>query len=113
MTTRRSPVGSAPGCLAESVDEYDNIYAATCDNAYMGYACGLNSHGDVTITLTASGPPGVHLIYSYPSAPAIRQRAAYNRATPTRWVHHHRDRATFGCSARRRDVFRLKRIACL
>ena len=27
--------------------EYDNLYAATYDNAYMGYACGFNSQGDV------------------------------------------------------------------
>jgi hypothetical protein len=46
--------------------EYDNIYIATYDNAYMGYACGFNSHGDVTINFTAAGAPGVHLIDLYP-----------------------------------------------
>ena len=35
--------------------EYDNIYVATYDNAYMGYACGFNSQGDVVINFTASG----------------------------------------------------------
>jgi hypothetical protein len=46
--------------------EYDNIYIATYDNAYMGYACGFNSRGDVTINFTATGAPGVHLIDLYP-----------------------------------------------
>ena len=46
--------------------EYDNIYVATYDNAYMGYACGFNSHGDVVINFTATGGPGAHLIDLYP-----------------------------------------------
>jgi hypothetical protein len=46
--------------------EYDNIYAATYDNAYMGYACGFNSQGDVVINFTAAGEPGEHLIDLYP-----------------------------------------------
>lgn len=46
--------------------EYDNMYAATFDNAYMGYACGFNSQGDVVITFKAAGEPGIHLIDLYP-----------------------------------------------
>jgi hypothetical protein len=46
--------------------DYDNIYVATYDNAYMGYACGFNSHGDVVINFVAAGQPGVHLIDLYP-----------------------------------------------
>ena len=46
--------------------EYDNIYVATYDNAYMGYACGFNSHGDVVINFTATGEPGAHVIDLYP-----------------------------------------------
>jgi hypothetical protein len=46
--------------------EYDNIYVATYDNAYMGYACGFNSQGDVVINFTAAGAAGVHLIDLYP-----------------------------------------------
>jgi hypothetical protein len=46
--------------------ECDNIYIATYDNAYMGYACGFNSQGDVVINFTASGTPGVHIIDLYP-----------------------------------------------
>ena len=46
--------------------DYDNIYVATYDNAYMGYACGFNSQGDVVINFKAAGAPGVHLIDLYP-----------------------------------------------
>jgi hypothetical protein len=46
--------------------DYDNIYIATYDNGYMGYACGFNSKGDVVVNFTAAGSPGVHLIDFYP-----------------------------------------------
>jgi hypothetical protein len=46
--------------------EYDNMYAATYDNAYMGYACGFNSQGDVQFTFKAAGEPGTHLIDLFP-----------------------------------------------
>lgn len=46
--------------------DYDNIYVATYDNAYMGYVCGFNSQGDVVVNFTAAGSPGVHLIDLYP-----------------------------------------------
>ena len=46
--------------------DYDNIYVATYDNAYMGYACGFNSQGDVVVNFKAAGSPGVHLIDFYP-----------------------------------------------
>ena len=46
--------------------DFDNIYIATYDNAYMGYACGFNSQGDVVINFTAAGSPGIHLIDFYP-----------------------------------------------
>ena len=46
--------------------EYDNIYVATYDNAYMGYACGFNSQGDVVINFHATGAPGHHIIDLYP-----------------------------------------------
>ncbi len=46
--------------------EYDNLYAATYDNAYMGYVCGFNTQGDVVITFKASGEPGIHLIDLFP-----------------------------------------------
>ena len=46
--------------------EYDNIYVATYDNSYMGYACGFNSQGDVVINFHATGAPGIHIIDLYP-----------------------------------------------
>jgi hypothetical protein len=46
--------------------DFDNIYIATYDNAYMGYACGFNSQGDVIINFNAAGSPGIHLIDFYP-----------------------------------------------
>ncbi len=44
----------------------DNGVAITYDNAYIGFACGFNSNGDVTINLPATGGPGIHLIDLYP-----------------------------------------------
>jgi hypothetical protein len=46
--------------------EYDNIYIATYDNTYMGYACGFNTQGDVVINFHATGAPGIHIIDLYP-----------------------------------------------
>ncbi|MFQ5854478.1 MAG: hypothetical protein ACE5LU_02380 [Anaerolineae bacterium] len=46
--------------------ELDNGVAVTYDNAYIGYACGFASQGDVTLNLVATGEPGVHLIDLYP-----------------------------------------------
>ena len=46
--------------------EYDNLYAATYDNTYMGYVCGFNSAGDVVINFQATGKPGLHIIDLYP-----------------------------------------------
>lgn len=45
--------------------DFDNIYVATYDNGYMGYACGFNSQGDVVVNFTAAGSPGTHLIDFY------------------------------------------------
>ena len=57
--------------------DVDNIYVATYDNAYMGYACGFNSQGDVVINFTAAGSPGMHLIDFYPGIyQGIRQGPA-------------------------------------
>jgi hypothetical protein len=68
MTPTSGPAGTPVTIHLKGVGwtEYDNIYVATYDNGYMGYACGFNSHGDVVINFTASGQPGVHLIDLYP-----------------------------------------------
>ena len=46
--------------------ELDNGVAITYDNANIGFACGFNSNGDVTVFLVATGGPGIHLIDLYP-----------------------------------------------
>jgi hypothetical protein len=68
MTPTSGPAGTPVTIHLKGVGwtEYDNIYVATYDNAYMGYACGFNSQGDVVINFTAGGAPGVHLIDLYP-----------------------------------------------
>jgi hypothetical protein len=68
MSPRSGPAGTPVTIHLKGVGwtEYDNIYVATYDNAYMGYACGFNSRGDVVINFTASGEPGTHLIDLYP-----------------------------------------------
>ena len=68
MTPRSGPAGTPVTIHLKGVGwtEYDNIYVATYDNAYMGYACGFNSQGDVVINFTAAGEPGAHVIDLYP-----------------------------------------------
>jgi hypothetical protein len=68
ISPRSGPAGTPVTIHLKGVGwtEYDNIYVATYDNAYMGYACGFNSHGDVVINFTATGEPGPHLIDLYP-----------------------------------------------
>jgi hypothetical protein len=46
--------------------ETANIYNMNYDNAFLGYACGFNTQGDVTIHLPAAGEPGWHFIDLYP-----------------------------------------------
>ncbi|MEW6047605.1 MAG: hypothetical protein AB1609_14165 [Bacillota bacterium] len=46
--------------------ETANIYTLVYDNGYVGYACGFNSQGDVTIYLPMTGEPGWHFIGLYP-----------------------------------------------
>lgn len=47
--------------------ETANIYTVLMDNGYLGYGCGFNSQGDVTIHLKAPGRVGTHFITLYPS----------------------------------------------
>jgi hypothetical protein len=47
--------------------ETANIYTVVMDNGYIGYGCGFNSQGDVTIFLKAPGRVGTHFIGIYPS----------------------------------------------
>ena len=68
MTPQSGPAGTPVTIHLKGVGwtDFDNIYVATYDNAYMGYACGFNSQGDVIVNFTAAGSPGVHLIDFYP-----------------------------------------------
>jgi hypothetical protein len=68
MSPTSGPVGTPVTIHLKGVGwtEYDNIYIATYDNAYMGYACGFNSQGDVVINFQATGEPGEHIIDLYP-----------------------------------------------
>ena len=47
--------------------ETANIYTVLLDNGYLGYGCGFNSQGDVTIQLQAPGQEGVHFLSFYPA----------------------------------------------
>lgn len=47
--------------------ETANIYAVVYDNGYVGYACGFNTQGEVTIPLTMTGGPGWHFVDLYPA----------------------------------------------
>ena len=62
--------------------ELDNTVAVTYDNAAMGYACGFNSNGDITINLIATGEPGTHLIDLYPAIYKGKDRLPWNYQTP-------------------------------
>jgi hypothetical protein len=68
ITPASGPAGTRVSIHLKGVGwtDFDNIYVATYDNAYMGYACGFNSQGDVVVNFTAAGTPGVHLIDFYP-----------------------------------------------
>lgn len=68
MSPVSGPVGTPVTIHLKGVGwtDYDNIYVANYDNAYMGYACGFNSQGDVVINFVATGEPGLHLIDLYP-----------------------------------------------
>jgi len=46
--------------------ETSNILHVVYDNAYIGYACGFNSQGDIEVIMKASGDPGWHFIGLYP-----------------------------------------------
>ncbi len=84
MSPVSGPVGTPVTIHLKGVGwtEYDNILIATYDNAYMGYACGFNSQGDVVINFTASGTPGEHIIDLYPGiyqGPATEPQLLYRQ----------------------------------
>lgn len=47
--------------------ETGNTYTVVLDNGYIGYGCGFNSQGDVTIKIRAPGRAGWHFVDVYPT----------------------------------------------
>jgi len=45
----------------------DNIAAVDYDNSFIGYVCGFNTNGNITLHLVVTGAPGYHTIDLYPS----------------------------------------------
>ncbi len=69
VTPKRVKVGETFTINVKGIGwtELDNTVAVTYDNAYIGYACGFNSNGDITLNLIATGTPGTHLIEFWPT----------------------------------------------
>ena len=69
LDVAKGPVGSDLAIHLKGVGwtETANIYTLVYDGNYIGYACGFNSQGDVTVHLKASGLPGMHFIDLYPA----------------------------------------------
>ncbi len=68
LSPSSGPVGTTITIHLKGVGwtETANIYNLVYDNAYVGYACGFNSQGDVTVYLPVTGEPGWHYIDLYP-----------------------------------------------
>ncbi len=69
ISSTQGPEGTSVVIRLQGVgwDYNTNIVAIDYDNSYIGYACGFSSGGNVTVTITATGSPGVHTIDIYPS----------------------------------------------
>jgi hypothetical protein len=69
LSVSRGPAGTDIVVHLKGVGwtETSNIYTLDYDNAWLGYACGFNSQGDVQIHLPAAGDPGWHYIDLYPA----------------------------------------------
>lgn len=69
LSTTEGPQGTVIQVIMHGVgwNFNTNIVAVDYDNSYIGYGCGFNSGGNVTITIVASGSPGIQTIDVYPS----------------------------------------------
>jgi hypothetical protein len=69
ISTTQGPQGTVIQVIMHGVgyNFNTNIAAVDYDNSYIGYGCGFNSGGNVTITIVASGEPGIHTIDVFPS----------------------------------------------
>jgi hypothetical protein len=79
VSTSRPRIGETFTIHAKGLGwtELDNGFAVTYDNVFVGYACGFNSNGDVTMPLVATGAPGTHLIDLYPMVYNGQDRKAW------------------------------------
>jgi hypothetical protein len=84
ISPRRVKVGETFTVQIKGVGwtELDNTLAVTYDNAVLGYACGFNTNGDVTVNLVGTGRPGIHLIDLYPAIYRGKDRVPWNYQTP-------------------------------
>ncbi len=73
---------------------YDNVYAVTYDNAFMGYVCGFSTNGDVEFVVTATGQPGTHLIDLYPNVNKGKEQLPYIYYAPHLTYDDHPQRRT-------------------
>ena len=80
LTPQEGPAGTVVTVHLKGVGwtETANIYTLVYDNGYVGYACGFNSQGDVTIELPVSGEPGWHFIDLYPAIYKGRDASGVN-----------------------------------
>jgi hypothetical protein len=69
ISTTQGPQGTMIQVIMQGVGYTfnTNIVAVDYDNSYIGYGCGFNSGGNVTVTIVATGAPGIHTIDVYPS----------------------------------------------
>jgi hypothetical protein len=69
LSATQGPLGTKIQIILHGVgwDFNTNIAAFDYDNSYVGYGCGFNSGGNVTLTIPATGAPGIHTIDVYPS----------------------------------------------
>lgn len=69
ISTTEGPQGTMIQVIMQGVGYTfnTNIVAVDYDNSYIGYGCGFNSGGNVTVTIVATGAPGIHTIDVYPS----------------------------------------------
>jgi hypothetical protein len=84
VSPRRVKVGEVFTVQIKGVGwtELDNTLAVTYDNAVLGYACGFNTNGDVTVNLVGTGRPGIHLVDFYPAIYRGKDRVPWNYQTP-------------------------------
>lgn len=62
--------------------ELDNGYAVVYDDHYLGYGCGFNSQGDLTMNLVATGAKGTHILDLYPMVFNAHGKAPWDYYVP-------------------------------